>query len=330
MSDRWTWHGGGLAAAQAHFGTGDLPWMDLSTGINPHPWPVPSMAIDWAGLPDEGGLRALEVAASRHFGVRPDHLCAVPGTEIGLRLVGRLIGGSGFHIAPTYRTHGEMMPGSVALSVADLAQADGATLILANPNNPDGRLFDRATLHDLLARRGDEGWLLVDEAFADSTPDASLAGKVGPDHRLILFRSFGKYFGLAGVRLGFVLGPPAIMTQVRERLGAWPLSAPAIAIGMAAYRDRDWIDATQIGLMESASMLDACLRRAGLSPAGACPLFRLIDVDDAHRLFDGLARRAILTRPFADNRRWLRIGLPPDSAALDRLAEALAGALADG
>ncbi|MEC3909815.1 threonine-phosphate decarboxylase [Sphingobium sp. CR2-8] len=323
MTDRWTWHGGGLTAARTHFGTGDQPWLDLSTGINPHAWPVPTTPIDWSHLPDERDLLALESAAARYFDVAPDHLCAVPGTEIGLRLVGTLLNGPTFHCTPSYRTHGEMLADSAPLSAATLDRADGATLILANPNNPDGRLLDHAALHDLLARRG-QGWLLVDEAFADTLPDTSLAREVRADRHLILFRSFGKFFGLAGVRLGFVLGPPSFLRHVRDRLGAWPLSAPAIAIGAAAYADHAWIAAMRTRLVAEAAALDASLRRTGLNPTGACPLFRLLEVDDAHLLFEKLARRSILTRPFADNRRWLRIGLPPDLAACARLEQALA------
>jgi cobalamin biosynthetic protein CobC len=324
MTDRWTWHGGGLTAARAHFGEGDRPWIDLSTGINPHGWPVPPMAIDWAHLPDERDLRRLEIAAAHHFGVAPDHLCAVPGTEIGLRIVGSLLTGPAFHLVPSYRTHGEMLAGSRPLSIDMIDSADGATLILANPNNPDGRLFDTATLWDIFARRG-EGWLLVDEAFADTHPDVSMAAEVRADRRLLLFRSFGKFFGLAGVRLGFILGPPDFLVRVRDRLGAWPLSAPAIAIGTAAYGDRDWTNAMRSRLIAEAAELDACLHRAGLIPSGACPLFRLVEVDDAHLLFDSLACRSILTRPFADNPRWLRVGLPPDAQARDRLEKALVG-----
>ena len=321
MSERWTWHGGGLRAARDHYGDGDAPWLDLSTGINPHGWPMPPLAIDWARLPDEADLAALERAAAAHFGADPAHVCALPGTEIGLRLMGDLLPGPACHLRPCYRTHGEMLPGSVA--VDDPASAAGSTLILANPNNPDGRLHDRAALARLLDQRGEGSWLLVDEAFADAHDDSGMAGHVGEGRRLLLFRSFGKFFGLAGVRLGFLVGPPSFLAQVRRRLGAWPLSAPAIAIGTAAYLDRDWIAAMRGRLRVEAAALDARLARIGLAATGACPLFRLIRVEDGHALFDRLARRSILTRPFADHPGWLRIGLPVDEAAAERLEEAL-------
>jgi cobalamin biosynthetic protein CobC len=321
MSGPWTSHGGGVVSARRHFGDGD--WIDLSTGINPHPWPgAADMAFDWQRLPEPEALAALESVAASHFGVDPRHVCAVPGSEIGLRLVGALIGGPAQHIAPGYRTHGAMIAGSAA-TMFD-AVRDGGTLILANPNNPDGRVIDRNAMQLLLRRRGSDGWLLVDEAFADADPAASVAAAVSDAQRLVVFRSFGKFFGLAGVRLGFVIAPHAIIVALRDRLGAWPLSAAAIAIGCAAYADHAWTAATRERLPRDAAALDAVLTAHRHQPIGSCPLFCLIAVDDARALFERLARRAILTRPFADQPRWLRIGLPADADALAQLETALA------
>lgn len=321
MSASWTWHGGGIAAAAEYFGGDD--WIDLSTGINPQPWPgAAELRFDWQSLPDGGALAALEAAAASVFGVDARHVCAVPGTEIGLRLVGGQIGGPARHVTPGYRTHGEMIADSAATGWAGAQDADGS-LILANPNNPDGRLIDRDAMQALIGGRGPGGWLVIDEAFADADPTHSAAASVDDAQRLIVFRSFGKFFGLAGVRLGFVLGPQAIIAALRKQLGAWPLSAAAITIGTAAYSDANWIAATRQRLPVEAATLDAMLIGRGHQPVGACPLFRLIEVDDAHALFERLARRAILTRPFADQPRWLRLGLPADAAALARLEAAL-------
>lgn len=322
MTGRWTWHGGGLSAARAHFG-GDK-WMDLSTGINPHPWPgAATIAVDWRQLPDELALRELEQAAAEHFGCDAEYVCAVPGTEVGLRLVGEELTGPTFHITPTYRTHGEMAAGGTSIRMEKLDEADGASLILANPNNPDGRLLDRDVVLSLLARRADDGWLLVDEAFADCHPAHSIAADVADNRRLLVFRSFGKFFGLAGVRLGFVLGPRQVIASLRRRLGAWPVSTAAITIGTAAYRDAGWIIAMRDRLRREADALDAMLRAAGFHPQGACPLFRLIECEDAMGLFEQLARQAILTRPFDYAPGWLRLGLPGSADALARLQAAL-------
>jgi len=320
----WTHHGGRLAEARAAFGDTGAVWLDLSTGINPHPWRgVGDFAIDWARLPDESDLRAVQAAAAAYFGVGPDYVAALPGTEIGLRLLGTLLPGPARHLAPTYRTHAEMFAGSAPIDALSAA-SDGA-VIVANPNNPDGRIRsaqDLLATHDRLRARG--GWLVVDEAFADAGRTESVAPHVAEDARLIVFRSFGKFFGLAGVRLGFVIAPRPVIAQVRALLGAWPVSAAAIAIGTAAYADSGWIAAMRERLALEAADLDAMLLRRGLTPVGACPLFRLVDVADAEAIFARLARQAILTRPFDYDPRWLRLGLPGSAAALDRLERALA------
>ncbi|MFZ5700699.1 MAG: threonine-phosphate decarboxylase [Pseudomonadota bacterium] len=327
----FTFHGGRLAEAKGYFGAGDAPWIDLSTGINPHGWPgAGTLAVDWQALPEVGALNDLEAAAAAFFGTDPAHVCAVPGTEMALRMLGDVLPGPAIHAWPSYRTHGDMIAGSRAVLLTDL-EAEKATVILANPNNPDGRIIPPATLLDWLEARSIDGggngsasWLVVDEAFADVSPEISLAAFVNDARRLIVFRSFGKFFGLAGVRLGFVLGPREVIAQYRRRLGSWPLSAAALAVGTAAYRDAEWISATRTGLREQAAALDAVLAKRGFRAMGACPLFRLIAVDDAAALFERLARASILTRPFDYNPRWLRIGLPANGEGLDRLGRALA------
>ncbi len=119
----FTYHGGRLEAARAAYGGG--PWLDLSTGINPHAWPgAATMAVDWRALPDETALAALEAAAAAWFGVAPALVCAVPGSEIGLRMTGAIIGGEAAHVVPSYRTHGEMVAGSRPIALDDV----GATL----------------------------------------------------------------------------------------------------------------------------------------------------------------------------------------------------------
>ena len=320
----WTHHGGRIAEARAAFGDTGAAWLDLSTGINPHPWRgVGDLAIDWARLPDEGDLRALEAAAAEYFGLDHAYVAALPGTEIGLRLLGTVLPGPARHLAPTYRTHAEMFADSVPIDALSAA-SDGA-VIVANPNNPDGRILsgrDLLTAHDRLRAR--RGWLVVDEAFADAGRTESVAPYVAEDARLIVFRSFGKFFGLAGVRLGFVIAPRVVIAQVRALLGAWPVSAAAIAIGTAAYRDGGWIAAMRERLALEAADLDAMLLRRGLTPVGGCPLFRLVDVADAEATFAQLARHAILTRPFDYDPRWLRLGLPDTAEALERLERALA------
>ncbi|MFT3964604.1 MAG: aminotransferase class I/II-fold pyridoxal phosphate-dependent enzyme [Sphingobium sp.] len=323
---RFTWHGGGLEAAKARFGEDGLPWIDLSTGINPHGWPVPhDLPIDWRRLPGNAALAGLERAAAAHFGVDAAHVCALPGTEAGLRLAGLLLPEPARYLTPCYRSHGEAFAVATPVARAEWAGLEPGTTLLANPNNPDGDILPRARLVDALAAGDPDRWLLVDEAFADPDPSASIASWVSDERPLALLRSFGKFFGLAGVRLGFLIAPRLLVERFRARLGAWPVSAAAIAIGTAAYRDRAWIAETRERLHGRALALDIVLRRAGLAPLGECPLFRLIEVADGGALFERLAaRHHILTRPFEERPGWLRIGLPEGEADFRRLERALA------
>lgn len=318
MSDPLLHHGGNLATAHARFGGGE--WLDLSTGVNPVAWPIPEQLRPALGpLPTPIALADLEAAAAAHFGVATAHVCAVPGSEMGLRLLGMLLGGRACHVAPAYRTHGAIFADSTPVE-AGQPVPDNATLILANPNNPTGTLYSREAIEALLAERtAAGGWLVVDEAFADAHPQASIAPLVGDGRRLIVFRSFGKFFGLAGLRLGFVLAPRTIVARYRRVLGDWPIDATALAIGSAAYRDVEWIETTRTVLPQRAAALDAVLRRHGLSPSGESPLFRLIEHDAAPALFERLAGAHILVRPFDYAPRWLRFGVPAMPDALARL-----------
>ncbi|WP_157217817.1 aminotransferase class I/II-fold pyridoxal phosphate-dependent enzyme [Flavisphingomonas formosensis] len=323
----WTFHGGRIGQARQVYGHPQAAWLDLSTGINPHSWPgAGAVAVDWRALPDEQALADLEAAAAARFGADPAFVCALPGTEIGLRLLGTVLPPGGAHVAPAYRSHADALTDGRGIAPEHMEQAvrAGASLLLANPNNPDGRITPPERLHALLRDLAPGRHLIVDEAFADAQPEISLAGHVGDGVPLVLFRSFGKYFGLAGVRLGFVLAPRPIIAAYRARLGSWPVSAAAIAIGAAAYRDARWIDAMRTRLAEDAARLDALLARHGYAATGASPLFRLIRTPDAAVLFDRLARAAILTRPFDHDPDVLRFGLPGSEAAFARLDRALA------
>jgi cobalamin biosynthetic protein CobC len=309
-------HGGRLDAAAAAYPDAPLPWLDLSTGINPVPWrPAETLAVDWGPLPSVTALAELEATAAAAFGAPPASVAAVPGSDLALRLLAQLgLPGPYRYITPSYGTHAEAFPDGTPVAIDDAA--GGGTLLLANPNNPDGRLLTPADLGSL---RGDR-WLVVDEAFADCHPHASIVPTL--PERTIVLRSFGKFFGLAGLRLGFVIGPAGIVARVRALLGDWPVSCAAIALGTAAYRDTAWIAATRIALVDRAAALDAVLLRHGLPAQGACPLFRLVDGDPS--LFERLACAGILARPFDYAPTWLRLGLPADAPALDRLDRALA------
>lgn len=325
MTLRFTHHGGRLAQACAHFGGAPGDWLDLSTGINPNPWTPPAaLVVDWQRLPDPEALAALEAAAARHFGCDPALCAAVPGSETALRLIARLIALPGLCRPPCYGTYRAAF--AVNESIADFrALPSRATaLVVGNPNNPDGTVLPRTELLGLLAHQERHGgWLIADEAFADCDALTTVPSLTAPARRLIVLRSFGKFFGLAGLRLGFVIAPPSLLAGLRRLLGDWPVHAAALALGTAAYADHGWIARTRRDLGVIATQLDAMLARHGLRAQGACPLFRLIETPCAPALFERLARQHVLTRPFAERPDLLRLGLPATQARLERLERAL-------
>lgn len=326
MNGPLTYHGGRLGDARARFGGEAADWLDLSTGINPNPWgPAGELALNWRALPDPRDLARLERTAAAHFGTDPALCLAVPGSEAGLRAIARVLGLPGVHLPLCYSTHAQAFTGVGATSHGP------SVLVVGNPNNPDGALITRETLLATLARQeAGGGWLIVDEAFADCVPEWSVAGEVAENRRLIVTRSFGKFFGLAGVRLGFVLAPAALLAQLRHLQGEWPVCAAALSFGSAAYADMPWIARTRAELPCAAGHLDGVLKRHGLVPRGNCPLFRLVETESAQDLFAALAGRHILTRPFTDHPQLLRFGLPVDADALARLDAALSVARRGG
>lgn len=318
-------HGGRLADACALFGGHPGDWLDLSTGINPQPWPVASAgAVDWAALPDATALARLEQSAAAFYGAAPSLCAAIPGSETGLRQLARILALPGLHQSLAYGTYRSAFARSdVADDLSHLPQR-ASVLVVGNPNNPDGRLLSRDAMAQMLRHQErNDGWLVIDEAFADCDPAWSLASEVTPKRRLIVLRSFGKFFGLAGLRLGFAIAPPPILAALREGLGDWPIHSAALAHATEAFADTAWIAATRCNLSSQARSLDHLLERHGLVPEGACPLFRLVRGSGAGELFHPLAQRAILTRPFADHPDLLRLGLPADDCGLRRLDVAL-------
>lgn len=317
-----THHGGRIDAAKALFPNAPAPWLDLSTGINPVAWTPPEgLAVDAAPLPDRSALARLEALAAAHFGVAAERVAAVPGSEMALRLLPLLgLPQPIVAVRPSYGTHGAVASARVDQSALDDWAGQAGSLLVANPNNPDGIHRSPEQLARLAAaqeRAG--GWLILDEAFADAMPGRGFDG----GDQVVVLRSFGKFFGLAGVRLGFVIAAPEILTRLRALLGDWPVSAHAIAWGRAAYADSEWIAATRIALRKRAAAMDEVLARHGLTARGACPLFRMVETPDAAAIFQRLAAAGILVRPFADAPERLRFGVPAAAAELDRLDRAL-------
>ena len=325
---RFTYHGGDLGAARAAFPDAAQPWIDLSTGINPLPYPLPRIdPVAWTALPDTAATRALEAAAAGAYRAEPAGVVAAPGTEALIQWLPRLVparrvGVFGF----TYADHARAwaMAGTAVETVATLDALAGTDVaVVVNPNNPDGRLVAPADLAALAAR---VGLLVIDEAFADVVPAAWSLAPTPPPNAVVL-RSFGKFYGLAGLRLGFAVTAPERAAALRAALGPWAVSGPAVAVGRAALADDAWAEAARARLARDAARLDASLEENGAAILGGTALFRLAAVGDSARWFERLARAGILTRPFAERPTWLRFGLPGNEAAWRRLEDGLRRAI---
>jgi cobalamin biosynthesis protein CobC len=321
-------HGGNLRAAQQRFGGTD--WIDLSTGINPHGYPAPAPAPDaWWRLPEPDP--ALVRAACDYYGA--PQLLPVAGTQAAIQALPRLraemTGPARVTVAaPSYAEHahhwgrhGHAMR-QVAYDVLDGCVAGSDVVVVVNPNNPTGATVAPARLLDWaaqLAARG--GWLVVDEAFGDTARALSVAGHAGRPG-LIVLRSVGKFFGLAGLRLGFVGAATTLLAALDDLLGPWAVSGPAQEIALAALRDRDWQQATQTRLARDGARMHALLVNHGIDAAGT-PLFHWWAEPCAEAFHEHMARRAIWVRLLPGAAHGIRVGLPATESEWRRIEQAL-------
>lgn len=318
-------HGGNLDWAAAHYGIARAEWVDLSTGINRQPYPVASVSPQaWADLPTASATERL-LAAARGAYKTEAPLVALAGAQSAIQLV-PLLGkpGRAVIISPTYNEHAASLRAlgwqvEEATQLAALAGADLAVVV--NPNNPDGQSYEPAALLALLP---DVGRLIVDESFGDAYPEFSLAPMAGRSG-LVVLRSFGKFYGLAGMRLGFALGCEADIAALAQLAGPWPVCGPALEIGAHALADRGWAATTTARLHSEIPRLDALAAKVGWQSVGGTCLFRLYATPDAARAQAQLAGHAIWSRIFPYSQHWLRLGMPGSEAEWGRLARACGG-----
>ncbi|KJF72343.1 threonine-phosphate decarboxylase CobD [Agrobacterium arsenijevicii] len=325
-------HGGNLGRARLMFPEAPEPWIDLSTGINPHSYPhSPIPARAFARLPEPDATEELKRLATTSFGAPSDrHVALSPGTQMLMPLLAHIAlargAKNGAVLSPAYAEHARTarMAGLTVAEVEDisgLAASDYAVVV--NPNNPDGRVIDREDLLSLaetMRRKG--GLLVVDEAFIETGGAESLANVAGHD-ALVILRSFGKFYGMAGVRLGFALARPDIAGELEARLGPWAVSGPALHIATQALADKEWQSSMRLRLTKEARRMNGLLEKAGLTIAGGTSLFTLVRDHRAADLFGHLGRRGILVRIFDERPNDMRFGLPGAEEEWQRLGEAL-------
>ncbi len=324
-------HGGDLSEAIAHYGGAPQDWLDLSTGINPQPWPATAHLFADAlhRLPARADEEALIEAAREAYNVpKPAAIVAAPGTQALIQWLPHLASpGPVAVLGPTYSEHARswQRAGRAVIEFGEIENSPGDAkhLVIVNPNNPDGRILSLthiARAAEEIKRRG--GWLIVDESFADIDPAIGCA-VLCVDLPIIVLRSFGKFFGLPGLRLGFLIAEPRIAMAFQAALGPWCVSTPALTIGAAALHDQAWAEATRTNLKTMAERLDRVLEAAGPKIIGGLPLFRLAQHEDVAALHEKLARKHIWCRRFDEAPDRLRFGLPRDGKDLARLKEAL-------
>jgi len=309
-------HGGDLGGVRRRFPDAPRPWIDLSTGINPVPYPVPPLPPEsWTRLPSRADLQGLIDAAAYRYGVDPAMIVAAPGTQALIQIMPRMYPEMTTAIVgPTYEEHEvAWRHAGHNVTIVDSATAQAEIIVLVNPNNPTGRLIPATQLLDIKCD------LIVDEAFIDFYPRAaSLAGT-----KAIVLRSFGKTYGLAGLRLGFAIAEPHTVDYLRAQLGPWAVAGPAIEIGRQALMDDAWLETTRQRLERDVQRLDAILAEAGLAVQGGTQLFRLAAHTNAPLIFQDLCRHGIYVRRFPLTPTWLRFGLPANDDEFSRLAKAL-------
>ncbi len=317
-------HGGKLRDAAQRYGRDD--WLDLSTGLNPNGYPAPAPAPDaWHRLPEHDP--ALQEAAQRYY--RAPRMLAVAGTQAAIQSLPRLRLPSRVVVAsPSYAEHlhhwSQHGHRTVAVPYAELdaAVAGAEVAVVCNPNNPTGDFVSRATLlrwAEMLAARG--GWLVVDEAFAD-TDGAHSVADASHQPGLVVLRSVGKFFGLAGLRLGFVAAQKNVLAQLADVLGPWAVSGPAQEVARAALEDSAWQQATLENLHLAGKRLRILLGDHGIVSRGTA-LFQWWPEPQAEEFHDHMARRGIWVRLFREAARGIRLGLPPDETGWQRLDMAL-------
>jgi cobalamin biosynthetic protein CobC len=312
-------HGGDIDKAAGRFGRAD--WIDLSTGINRRPWQAgPLSAHALTALPTAADTARLGAVAAARFGCPQDQVLPLAGASAAIQLLPHVIGGRRAAVlSPTYNEHAASLraAGWEVAEPADPTALAGADLaVIVNPNNPDGREFTPARVAALAAT---VGHLIVDESFTDPRPDLSVAG-TRPENVTVL-RSFGKFWGLAGLRLGFAIAAPGLLARLAERAGPWAVGGPALEIGTQALADAQWIDDTVVWLSEAALHLDQIVT-LHWPLVGGTHLFRLYDTPDAQAAHELLARAGIWSRIFPWHPRWIRLGIPGSREEFDRVAGA--------
>ena len=311
-------HGGDIQSASAIYGRDPCQWVDLSTGINQHSYPIPKIEQSaWHQLPYLSPK--LTTAAASYYGA---HGClASSGSQAIIQLLPSILHHLGNARAAWlpdvgYQEHrhawskcGDIntysgLDGALAAKQIDAALEDNLIghLLIINPNNPTGERFTpqklRAWAQKLLASNG---FLVVDEAFIDTTPSASLLTEPLAKNVVVL-RSVGKFFGLAGIRLGFTFADESVLEQLAKEMGPWIVNGPAQTVAIAALSDTLWQSNMRTTLasqsLQQHNIWQPAMTALGAYHAGSHELFRsfIMAPKLAKKLHQSAAKNGILIR----------------------------------
>lgn len=316
-------HGGGLNKAAKKYNIPLDNWVDCSTGINPNSWPIPKLPQRVFHRLPEADDNLHEVA--RHY-YQAVSLLAIPGSQSVIQLLPQLRSTCRVAVPETgYAEHAHAwekaghnvvyLNGETEAINKNIPLFD--VLIIINPNNPTGKLFSVDNLlswHHQLAKKG--GWLIVDEAFIDTRPEHSLA-QYSQRKGLIILRSLGKFFGLAGIRSGFVLAESELLLTINNALGPWCVSGPSRFITLHALQDKKWQNETAKKLKQQSIRLKKIIendlqKKYANSTLKGADLFQTLCCKNAKSLHEALAYHGIFTR-LLDNEKGVRFGLPKSS-----------------
>ncbi|HAT84790.1 threonine-phosphate decarboxylase CobD [Cohaesibacter gelatinilyticus] len=329
-------HGGDLGWAMEAYGGQKEDWLDLSTGINrrSYPFSIDRALSDIRELPSTTDLKTCLEAARLAYQCPKDlTIVAGPGTQILINSIPHILKPGRCHIAePTYSEHRGAMelagvPCSGFTAIDDLLAQNidqRSCVIVVNPNNPDGHTLSSPELLEFSVHlQKSNSTLIIDEAFGDIDPTQSIIPHLSSRSNIVVFRSFGKFFGLAGIRLGFVIGSEEITNKITSFHGPWTASSVALKVGSQALSDLEWHKKERELLTHWSERLQSCLARHGLSVVGGTGLYLLIESEYARRLHMHLAKHHIWSRIFTYQDRWLRLGIPMQDAELKRFVSAL-------
>ncbi|MTI09364.1 threonine-phosphate decarboxylase CobD, partial [Curvivirga aplysinae] len=294
-------------------------WIDLSTGINQSAYPFDLKEnFNINALPSKALYEACLTATGSYYDARltPSNALLTPGSQFIISQLPHLFAPD--EIAILYPTYGEHVPawkeaGHQVHLVKDINEAQALNtkfILLVNPNNPDGKFYSQSELLEISNQQASKGGcLVIDEAFIDISPEDSLSDYAGQDG-LIILRSFGKFFGLAGIRLGTLLAPQEIIERLQRRLGPWAVSSITLAVATQAYQDQEWIEQQKADLIKSSEKMDHLFSAIGCDIVGGTILYRLFHIKNASALFYHLGHQGIYLRHFEYNPNWLRVGVP--------------------